>query len=1479
MIKTPYAFLACLIFSSFFGSLSAQEPVLRTENGVHPVPDDIEERLEEGAYPDRGFENKVHALLTFNETPDANDRERMEAQGLRFIQYLPEKSYIVGYDRGTDLHFLLQHEARSIQPIQRAFRSDVELLREPYPAYAVQGDMIELQLSLFSDIPYSNAVRSISQSLSELGGDAALIRKLEASHRVELRIPQDELPAFSMLPSVEFVEPIDPEPTPDDRTGRSLHRSNVINGKSPGGLRYNGDSIVMAIADDGGIGPHIDFEGRMTDHTGGLGGDHGDMTAGIAVGAGNLEPRKQGMAPGAHLHMYDISGYPHINNAVSNLNNLGTRITSTSYSQGCNDYDSDAENADDQIHQNPELIHVFSAGNSASDDCGYGASGWGNITGGTKQGKNVIATGNLDHEDNLVSSSSRGPAEDGRIKPELCANGGDQLSTDEGNVYQVGGGTSAASPGLAGVIAQLYDAYQEMNAGAFPSSALIKASLLNTAEDLDDPGPDFNTGWGRINASRAYRILRDGRYQADTVDQGATNSHSISVPAGVEQVRVMVYWADPAGSPAAAQALVNDLNIELTTPGGTTYDPWILDHTASSAALDAPATRGRDSINNMEQVTLSSPSSGTYNLDVEGYNVPQGPQAYYLVYEFMGEDGVELTYPRGGEGFVPNTTEKLRWDAYGDGTDFDLSYSTDSGNTWSNIATGVSGSRRYYDWTVPNTVSGEAFVRITRGGEVDTNDAPFAMIDTASSIDFEWVCPDSLLITWDSVQGAIGYEIHQLGNEYMDSIGTSSDTSYKVMPFDPSQDHWFSVNAIAPDSMEGRRARAVKYQGGNTVNCPLDTNLRLWMLDPLAGGVPSCNADSVPVRVKVKNVGFDSVQGFTTAYNINGGPSTTMAYNDTLAPDSMVTLTFSDSVEVTTLSKDVQAWVDHPDDPDALNDSSQVVSVQEFSSSLFSFPYDEDMEGQTICEGDHDDCTHSCSLQDGLVNLNHPQVDDIDWRVGQGSTPSSNTGPSSDFDPGTNTGNYLYLEPSYGCEEQEGSLLTPCIDISGSSPMLTYAYHMYGSDMGELHVDVLVDGTWHTDVRTPISGDQGSGWNPDTIDLSAYQGDRMTVRFRGITGDDFHSDIAIDGIEVFDGQAAPSPAFTGEPQNLCVGQVAELFDGTVGLVDSLVWHIDPGNYNFVNGTDRNSPNPDLSFSANGTYEVKLLAYNGGNKDSLVKSQFITVGPNASAPLTEDFQNAQYPPYGWMVDDPGGNYTWEEASGIVGNDGLLTQAATVKNYSYDNSGVEDDLVTEIVDISGVDNPILTFDVAYVRYSSNYYDGLKVRVSNDCGASYSTEYNKNGNQLSTASDNENDWSPSSSDHWRKDTVDLSAFQGSQELRIRFVNVNGYGNNLYLDNINLPGKSSSLEERSGALALNVYPNPVKDRLQVDGTLQHGSDLRFRIEDMRGRKVKATERSFGQGSFKTQLDVSGLEEGVYFLKTRPSKGETRVSKFVVER
>lgn len=191
------------------------------------------------------------------------------------------------------------------------------------------------------------------------------------------------------------------------------------------------------------------------------------------------------------------------------------------------------------------------------------------------------------------------------------------------------------------------------------------------------------------------------------------------------------------------------------------------------------------------------------------------------------------------------------------------------------------------------------------------------------------------------------------------------------------------------------------------------------------------------------------------------------------------------------------------------------------SSNAASLPISENWETAALC-GTAADCgTTVCPLVNGWVNETNGTDDNMDWRVDEGGTPSAGTGPSVDFNPGTATGNYVYTEAS-SCTGQTAHLVKPCVDLrTATSPELTFAYHMNGANMGELHLDIQANGVWNLDVMPVIVGDQGTAWLTRTVNLSAFVGNVVTIRFRGITGNGFASDMALDDINLIDNPPLP----------------------------------------------------------------------------------------------------------------------------------------------------------------------------------------------------------------------------------------------------------------------------------------------------------------------------------------------------------------------
>lgn len=280
-------------------------------------------------------------------------------------------------------------------------------------------------------------------------------------------------------------------------------------------------------------------------------------------------------------------------------------------------------------------------------------------------------------------------------------------------------------------------------------------------------------------------------------------------------------------------------------------------------------------------------------------------------------------------------------------------------------------------------------------------------------------------------------------------------------------------------------------------------------------------------------------------------------------------------------------------------DSIEVQDAITVSAGL-TLPWLDDFELNQSC------ATGGCASDCDVLfwnNLENGVDDDINWRTDAGGTPSSNTGPSTDFDPGTSTGNYLYVESS-NCYEQIAILESPCLLLEQvSSPEFKFAYHRYGfnSWMGDLDVDVYSNGSW-TNLWTE-SGDQGDQWLVDSVSLSSYIGQSIKLRFVGHSGTGWQADIAIDDVEI---TAGPGADFIASDTTPCVGSTVTLNDNSSQSPTTWSWTITPNTFTYINGTNSQVQNPQVAFSANGLYTIGLQTSNAYGTDTEVKTSYILV---------------------------------------------------------------------------------------------------------------------------------------------------------------------------------------------------------------------------------------------------------------------------------
>tara|TARA_R110002050_G_scaffold141251_2_gene266350 strand:+ start:54070 stop:57651 length:3582 start_codon:yes stop_codon:yes gene_type:complete len=1093
----------CLVGLNFFAEAGN---TLQLKSGNYVLKPNIDQ-IQESDLSISLYNSEYYVYVHFQNLPTNAQKKQLLENGVVLMDYVPSSSFQARIKKGTNLTSLSALNIDGVYLILPEFKMSYQVATESYPEHAMKGSKVTLVVQNQEGIDAAKMDAIYREYGAKVSGH------YEFSQLTTLTIAKSRVRALATHPMVKFLEPIAPDATPEDTEGQSNHRMNYISNATVNSVPYNGAGVWIAIGDDGELGPHIDYTGRMDQSSvGASSGSHGDHVSGIMMGAGNVDPDGRGMAWGANIKVYDV--WDAVNSTPTSYVNPGVVVTSTSYGNGCNaGYTTFAQTADRQVRTMPNLMHVFSAGNSGTSDCGYGAgNGWGNITGGIKAGKNVLAVGNVTVTDGLAASSSRGPASDGRIKPDICANGTQVYSCFPNNQYVNNTGTSMAAPGVSGSYGALVQAYKELNNNITPPSALVKAAMLNTADDLGNVGPDFKFGWGRLNARKVVDVFKDQTFIVDSISQGGANSHSITVPAGVKQIKIMVYWNDYEGSTSSVLALVNNLDMTVTDPSATVFQPYILNSAANAASLNSPATHGVDSVNNMEQVVIDNPAMGSYSVQISGSAIPQGPQTYYVIYEFI-TDEIVVTYPIGGEGFVPGQSERIRWDAVKGTNTFTAEYSTDNGSTWNVISNSIGASNRSYSFTVPNVVTGKARVKISRNGVSGQSILPFSIIGVPTNLNVTSSCPNSFTLDWNAVAGATSYEVSMLGAKYMDSVMTVTTNTATITGVDASKGHWVSVKAKTTDAI-GKRAIAIQKLTG-VWNCSLANDIGISQAKNASNVFFNCsNMGDSEVSVLIKNGGTTSKTNVNLSYQYNSGTVVSETYNGVINPGDSVSFSFSQTIAIPSTAGQYPLiiWQDQPDDNvynDTLNDLINV-----FEGASQTLPYTEDFESFSRCATTSDCGVTVCNLTNGWTNATS---DDVDFRANTGGTPSNGTGPDMDYFPGNAGGTYLYIESSGDCAEMEGQVFSPCFDFTDNyNPMAKIWYHMRGSDMGDLHFDVLADGEWNMDVISAISGDQGALWQEATIDLTAFAAKQnVVIRFRAVTGSGWRSDIAIDsfGIE------------------------------------------------------------------------------------------------------------------------------------------------------------------------------------------------------------------------------------------------------------------------------------------------------------------------------------------------------------------------------
>lgn len=631
---------------------------------------------------------------------------------------------------------------------------------------------------------------SVSVTAGLTGKWQARILSIPTRNVFVIRVQVSQLDLLVQNKNVLFVNKVH-LPREEITTGASDPTLNLISYAQQAFPHVRGQSVHALVKERMFDTADIDLKGRvfLTGTESREVTSHASLMATIMGGGANSSPFALGAAPGARLGAASFSNlFPEADSIFSK-----NAITVQNHSYGTiveNFYGNEAVAYDQNSRNLPSLLHVFSAGNAGNttNTSGpyAGVTNMATLSGNFKQAKNILTVSAVDSAGRLLPGSSRGPAYDGRVKPEMVAYGED--------------GSSGAAAITSGAAILVQDLYKQNNA-VHPGSQLVKAVLLNSADEAGPTGPDYLTGYGLLDTHKALATIADNRYIEDTIAAGETKNFPLHIPPNTARLKLMLVWNDVPAAPNAAKALVNDLDLTLRSESGESWQPWVLDPTPSN--LQQPAQRKRDTLNSTEQVSLENPPAGSYTIEIKGTKLTTSGQPFAIAYQADTAGTFYWTFPTASDKLLSNMRQYLRWSTTIAGN-AKIEFAT-SGENWRVIKTTDNVEKQFLQWLVPDTVT-NARLRLTANNKTFLSDT--FTINPQLTVQTGFNCEDSFLLYWNALPVKT-YRLYNLGEHYLEPVATITDTALLLYASQQATPFY----SIAPllNGKEGFRSNTSNY--------------------------------------------------------------------------------------------------------------------------------------------------------------------------------------------------------------------------------------------------------------------------------------------------------------------------------------------------------------------------------------------------------------------------------------------------------------------------------------------------------------------------------------------------------------------------------------------------------------------------------------------------------------------------------------------
>jgi hypothetical protein len=587
-----------------------------------------------------------HILIQFNGPITASHKHQLAQDGIELLDYIPNFSYTARLTGPVTQEVMDEHQIRWFGDLQSKHKLSPLITEVGIGDWARRGgDRVQFAVVVHTDEEVDMWAGKFER---DYGAD--IIGTVPSSGIIDLIIDEMMYFRLSELDAVMWIEPAMREPEEHNNSARVNTGAEELQ-ELPWGL--TGTGVVVAEWDGGRAdASHTDLGvRRIHSLDGSTLTSHATHVAGTVLGTGEASGGLyRGMAPDAELltQLWWGTSSEIQSEYSTTINSWGAAIATNSWGYGVGDpatqsacentlgnYYSVNRTIDDIVRGSAgaPITICWSAGNQRSGgSSSCGSLGWtyGTI-GAISSAKNIITVGAIKSNDNSMTTfSSWGPTDDGRIKPDVVGPGYQLTSCEVGSGYTTKSGTSMSTPAVAGTIALLHELWNNQADTSILLASSIKGILINSAEDLGRPGPDYEFGHGKVDGVAAARKIAIGlpSFVQGEVSTDDVAVYNLTISGSVENLKVTLVWDDAGGTVSSSQTLKNDLDLVLIDPFEVEKSPWKLNPNKPNVQ----AVRGSDHLNNVETVEVSDPTAGLWKAVVSGFNIPEGPQKYSLVF-------------------------------------------------------------------------------------------------------------------------------------------------------------------------------------------------------------------------------------------------------------------------------------------------------------------------------------------------------------------------------------------------------------------------------------------------------------------------------------------------------------------------------------------------------------------------------------------------------------------------------------------------------------------------------------------------------------------------------------------------------------------------------------------------------------------------------------------------------------------------------